>query len=652
MKKLETSMYEASIGITEDADRTSHEDVNQKSSITSAMKKDSKNVDPADNLESWRFAMMKDPIMNLLNSERVNLDRTSKRFISLRKLYKSGIQETSIEEDLLQLVHRMIYVAVENSIVVPSEENKSDGSSNGNNNNNSNNNMVLQNDGRTTTLRFFPSLKRRLSIASFVWKEVVMIFRQDLLELGAVLAGQTSIEPGKTIQRLTLLDSLVPTKGKKRRRKKEERSERGEDDEEVSLDEEDDDDDLTILRGDVVDQIVDHVLETTFHSMVSCLENAFVPDSRMSLWCRTEVVRHAASVLWSLHLPCLRSELWNDVDQRYLSPAPPFVLDDTFANYFDRMGIVLANDNDVYGQKKKSQRKRRGGGEKETEKEKERVGEEKGGQRTTSSSLQRIENRDRPHWRYLLSFFHTTRTKLTSFGDQYRSTFIPVVTFTYLESTTSNSSSVTSCCYSPSLLFVCLTRYLSCLQLFLLVVLPFTSAFLPTHHEQAVMTLTLGFSLDLRSPQLILIIASVSSAIVLISFMSVVVSLWSLYELRSPLSRTTFVMIGSLECAQVHKDSRRMTSIKRRQSGLLQRTMFALCPKMLDGSGTASTYKYSCIVRGGTFRREPSNKKIGFIYTRYTPFIGVFVESDSLRIMRISLIVMLGASLFSAAFAE
>jgi hypothetical protein len=57
-------------------------------------------------------------------------------------------------------------------------------------------------------------------------------------------------------------------------------------------------------------------------------------------------------------------------------------------------------------------------------------------------------------------------------------------------------------------------------------------------------------------------------------------------------------------------------------------------------------------VRGGTFRREPSNKKIGFIYTRYTPFIGVFVESDSLRIMRISLIVMLGASLFSAAFAE
>ena len=57
-------------------------------------------------------------------------------------------------------------------------------------------------------------------------------------------------------------------------------------------------------------------------------------------------------------------------------------------------------------------------------------------------------------------------------------------------------------------------------------------------------------------------------------------------------------------------------------------------------------------MRGGTFRREPSNKKIGFIYTRYTPFIGVFVESDSLRIMRISLIVMLGASLFSAAFAE
>ena len=306
----------------------------------------------------------------------------------------------------------------------------------------------------------------------------------------------------------------------------------------------------------------------------------------MSLWCRTEVVRHAASVLWSLHLPCLRSELWNDVDQRYLSPAPPFVLDDTFANYFDRMGIVLANDDDVYGKKKKSKRRGREGGEKEKEREKDKEKHtEKGDQRSaaTSSSLQRIENRDRPHWRYLLSFFHTTRTKLTSFGDQYRSTFIPVVTLTYLESTTSSSSSVTSCCYSPSLLFICLTRYLSCLQLFLLVVLPFTSSFLPTHHEQAVMTLTLGFSLDLRSPQLILIIASVSSAIVLISFISVVVSLWSLYELRSPLSRTTFVMIGALECAQVHKDSRRMTSIKRRQSGLLQRTMFALCPKVLDG---------------------------------------------------------------------
>ena len=64
-----------------------------------------------------------------------------------------------------------------------------------------------------------------------------------------------------------------------------------------------------LSRVDVVEYIVDTALEAAFRSMVEVLEQAYVPDSRISLWCRDEIVRQVVSTLWSQHIPSLRNDL-------------------------------------------------------------------------------------------------------------------------------------------------------------------------------------------------------------------------------------------------------------------------------------------------------------------------------------------------------
>jgi hypothetical protein len=494
--KLTQAMYDISNGFKMDTDPRYYSDKVLKLTLKQKQLQNNKMATYAENIQSWRFACMKDPCSRLLNSTRVSMHKLDKAYRNYDKLYKSSIHEDSMEEVFKYLILRCCYAAVEQSIMarqikLPEEQEEEekertiDIDSNDKNTNqeekekddiydNGDVEMKLQTDGRTTTLRLYPSLKSRLSIPAVVWKDVVISFREKLLEMGNMLSSQTSIEPGKELKELGILDSFMevsknPFKKRRGGINKRKSYETYDDDDE----EEEEDEWYEILRLDVVEYVVDTILETTFKAMVEVLQKSYIPDSIMSLWCRDEIVRHAVSILWFKHVRLLKNDLWNDVDKRFLSLNYPFVLNDSFGNYFDRMGINMRDDNDVYG---------RGGGE-------------LNGDKHSQNSIKKILYRDRPHWRYLLHYFSTNRRKLTDpFIDQYQTSSIPIASMKYIEdyihSTVHSNSS--------SSLFVQLIYIYGELQLILLVLLPFlsnTSTYIPSNIEHFITTATIGITL-------------------------------------------------------------------------------------------------------------------------------------------------------------
>ena len=159
IERLNSAMYDVSIGIKEDSDQERYVE-KQQNDRKSGQKKEIA-MTHADNIEAWRFAAMKDPVSNLLNSTRVSMDRLDKRFRLLKKLYKQGVQATSINDSIKYLILRMSYTAVEQSNVIrPPIINDITN----NNTNHDNDDIKLSSDGRTTSLRLWPSIKHRLSI--------------------------------------------------------------------------------------------------------------------------------------------------------------------------------------------------------------------------------------------------------------------------------------------------------------------------------------------------------------------------------------------------------------------------------------------------------------------------------------------------------
>ena len=162
IERLNSAMYDVSIGIKEDSDQERYVE-KQQNDRKSGQKKEIA-MTHADNIEAWRFAAMKDPVSNLLNSTRVSMDRLDKRFRLLKKLYKQGVQATSINDSIKYLILRMSYTAVEQSNVIrPPIINDINDIAN-NNKNHDNDDIKLSSDGRTTSLRLWPSIKHRLSI--------------------------------------------------------------------------------------------------------------------------------------------------------------------------------------------------------------------------------------------------------------------------------------------------------------------------------------------------------------------------------------------------------------------------------------------------------------------------------------------------------
>ena len=159
IERLNSAMYDVSIGIKEDSDQERYVE-KQQNDRKSGQKKEIA-MTHADNIEAWRFAAMKDPVSNLLNSTRVSMDRLDKRFRLLKKLYKQGVQATSINDSIKYLILRMSYTAVEQSNVIrPPIINDIAN----NNTHHDNDDIKLSSDGRTTSLRLWPSIKHRLSI--------------------------------------------------------------------------------------------------------------------------------------------------------------------------------------------------------------------------------------------------------------------------------------------------------------------------------------------------------------------------------------------------------------------------------------------------------------------------------------------------------
>ena len=311
-----------------------------------------------------------------------------------------------------------------------------------------------------------------------------------------------------------------------------------------------------------------------------------MPDSKISLWCRDEIVRQVVSVLWSQHILSLRADLWSDVDTRFLSMQYPYVLDDSFANYFDRMGIVMQDDNDVYG--RSSRRKGKAAPVNSSNSNSHKPGPAK------------IELRDRPQWRYLLHHFYTNPKVLTDASiDQYQTASIPVASMKYLDrfvqhtNTRTHTSSTTTS--SPALLYVQIISFCSELQLVLLVLLPFLNTSLVSiPYEHLITTATLGISLDLRSPWLIFLVVALSSVLLLMLMLRLLFSMYQLVECRSPLSRTTFEMLSALECSFLHQEKvLEELHVVPRAPSFWYKLLFAVAPSALDAvQFTANVSRY------------------------------------------------------------
>ena len=343
----------------------------------------------------------------------------------------------------------------------------------------------------------------------------MIAFREGLLDMGKTLEGQLNIQPTVSIQRMKLLDTLMSTETIQQSKKKLNKTlELNDQRHSTNLNEHHTDvnnEYIEILRGDVIEHLINYIFETTFASVVEILQKSYIPDNRIGLHCRVEVVRHAVSIIWTKYKKVLERDLWNDLDKRYLSLQYPYTLNDGFANYFDRMGIKMMNDEDVYGRMSKKELNAIA-----TEENKKNVSNHQ------TTKKVRTEDRDKPHIRYMLSHFHTSKRKLTDCRDQHQSSSIPVASFQYLEKYIGQRLTLEK--HSVLNVFVNTIKFITELQLVILILLPFSSSFISSYYERMLTTIVLGISLDLRSPWLIFLSVVIASSLSLLLFISVIYS--------------------------------------------------------------------------------------------------------------------------------
>ena len=199
--------------------------------------------------------------------------------------------------------------------------------------------------------------------------------------------------------------------------------------------------------------------------------------------------------------------------------------------------------------------------------------------------VERVDDRDRPYWRYCLHHFYTSDRKLSDASfDEYQTSSIPVASMDYLKQCMSTTSNIKS----PASLFVSLISIFSEIQLILLVLLPFLStSYVPSSIEHLIATIALGISMDFRSPWLIFLIITMCSLVLLVLVLCLVISMYILVFLRSPLSRRTYEVMCALECAHLHTDTvKDQLHVVPRPLSLLHELLFKYTPLVHDAIET------------------------------------------------------------------
>ena len=197
------------------------------------------------------------------------------------------------------------------------------------------------------------------------------------------------------------------------------------------------------------------------------------------------------------------------------------------------------------------------------------------------NAVERVDDRDRPYWRYCLHHFYTSDRKLSDASfDEYQTSSIPVASMIYLKQYMSTTSNIKS----PASLFVSLISIYSEIQLILLVLLPFLStSYVPSSIEHLIATIALGISMDFRSPWLVFLIITMCCLVLLVLVLCLVVSMYILVFLRSPLSRRTYEVMCALECAHLHTDTvKGQLHVVPRPLSLIHELLFKYTPQIHD----------------------------------------------------------------------
>ncbi len=365
LSRLECAMYDVACGYREDTDRDRKKAIGL--SPRSKRMEDRRaallKTDRAmANLDAWRFASLASKPLSLIESEKVEQYRVQNQFKIDRRF--AALQNTSFDEMVVffhNLVLRLIFNAVEESQITPTtefftDENNLEEAISEEDRRAQSSKLVLDNqsNGRTTTIRLLPSLQHALALPSKVFKDVLLQFREYILQMAQLLCDQLNLVPDMHVQKVSLLDSLLAdTEGAisedsplstgltaadlHRKMQKMSPTEQM---------------NVSFKRGKVVDWLVDWVWEHAFDKVVDLLSCSYVPDSQQGLPYSDEIVRHITCVYYRVYEDGLRETLWRDIDQRFLSTFPPFRLNENFRGYFDRMGIKMISDTDVYGDEK------------------------------------------------------------------------------------------------------------------------------------------------------------------------------------------------------------------------------------------------------------------------------------------------------------
>lgn len=451
LSRLECAMYDVACGYREDTDRDrkmaiglSPRSKRMEDRRAALLKTDRAMA----NLDAWRFASLASKPLGLIESEKVEAWSIQNQFKLDRRL--AALQNTSLDEMVVffrNLVLRLVFNAVEASQITPTTElfDEHDFDENRQTQQMTKENSVTVEttseedrraqdakavpddlaNGRTTTMRMLPSLQHALALPPKVFKDVLLQFRESILNMAQLLCDQLDITPGMSVEKVSLLDSLLAdTEGAMgtaphdigasgsgapsgtgirataadlhRRMQK------------MSLAEQMD---VSFKRGKVVDWLVDWIWEHVFCKAVDLLARTYLPDSQRGLPFSDETVRHITCSHYRVYEEGLRQTLWRDIDQRFLSTFPPFRLNENFRGYFDRMGIKMISDTDVYGDEKDR---------KKTEMRELRR------RRDQPKSVALPEARRQPEWKRMLSDYYRSSVRtLTDFDETCGS--IPVM---------------------------------------------------------------------------------------------------------------------------------------------------------------------------------------------------------------------------------